>query len=71
MNNAVIYARVSSIGDRQDTTRQVDDLTKYANNNALNVVKTFEEHVSGAKGVDERPVLAECLQFCISFKRKV
>lgn len=65
MNNAVIYARVSSIGDRQDTTRQVDDLTKYANNNALNVVKTFEEHVSGAKGVDERPVLAECLQFCI------
>lgn len=65
MNNAVIYARVSSIGDRQDTTRQVDDLTKYANGNALNVVKTFEEHVSGAKGVDERPVLAECLQFCI------
>lgn len=65
MNNAVIYARVSSIGDRQDTTRQVDDLTKYAKGNALNVVKTFEEHVSGAKGVDERPVLAECLQFCI------
>ena len=65
MNNAVIYARVSSIGDRQDTTRQVKDLTTYANNNALNVVKTFEEHVSGAKGVDERPVLAECLQFCI------
>jgi DNA invertase Pin-like site-specific DNA recombinase len=65
MNNAVIYARVSSIGDRQDTTRQVKDLTKYAKGNALNVVKTFEEHVSGAKGVDERPVLAECLQFCI------
>jgi DNA invertase Pin-like site-specific DNA recombinase len=65
MNNAVIYARVSSIGDRQDTTRQVDNLTTYAHNNALNVVKTFEEHVSGAKGVDERPVLAECLQFCI------
>lgn len=65
MNNAVIYARVSSIGDRQDTTRQVKDLTKYAKGNALNVVKTFEEHVSGAKGVDERPILSECLQFCI------
>lgn len=65
MNNAVIYARVSSIGDRQDTTRQVKDLTTYANNNALNVVKTFEEHVSGAKGVKERPVLAECLRFCV------
>lgn len=65
MNNAVIYARVSSVGDRQDTTRQVNDLTKYAHTNALNVVRIFEEHVSGAKGVDERPVLAECLQFCI------
>ena len=41
------------------------DRTQHANNNALNVVKTFEEHVSGAKGVKERPVLAECLQFCI------
>lgn len=65
MNNAVIYARVSSTTDRQDTTRQVKDLTTYANNNALNVVKTFEEHVSGAKGVKERPVLAECLRFCV------
>ena len=27
---AVIYARVSSAGDRQSTTRQVADLTKYA-----------------------------------------
>lgn len=64
MNNAVIFARVSSIGDRQDTTRQVDDLTIYANNNALNVVKTFEEHISGAKTIEERQVLQDCLAFC-------
>ena len=29
-NKAVIYARVSSIGDRQSTDRQVKDLTDYA-----------------------------------------
>ena len=32
---AVIYARVSSTGDRQDTARQVEDLTAYARNNGL------------------------------------
>lgn len=66
MNNAVIYARVSSTTDRQSTTRQVDDLTDYAKGNALNVVKTFEEHISGAKRNGERPVLIECLDFCFS-----
>ena len=29
-NKAVIYARVSSVGERQDTARQVADLTAYA-----------------------------------------
>lgn len=29
MNTAVIYARVSSTGDRQTTERQVTDLKKY------------------------------------------
>jgi len=27
---AVIYARVSSANDRQDTTRQIEDLKRYA-----------------------------------------
>lgn len=62
---AVIYARVSSIGDRQNTDRQVMDLKAYADNNRLDVLQTFEEHISGAKKNAERPVLCECLDFCV------
>ena len=48
MTTAVIYARVSSIGERQNTIRQVADLTQYATNNGMSVTKIFEEHISGA-----------------------
>lgn len=34
---AVIYARVSSTGDRQSTERQVMDLTDYADINGLTI----------------------------------
>lgn len=64
MKSAVIYSRVSSLGDRQSTERQVRDLTEYANRNEVKIVKVFEEHISGAKRNDERPVLKECLQLC-------
>ena len=64
----VIYARVSSTGDRQSTERQVIDLTNYANRNAMIICKTFEEHISGAKKNHERPVLQECLTFCVEEK---
>ena len=63
---AVIYARVSSVGDRQDTTRQIRDLEKYALDNSIDIVKTFEEHISGAKKTKDRPVLTECLDYCIN-----
>ena len=66
--NAVIYARVSSQGDRQSTERQVVDLQKYADNNNINIVKVFEEHISGAKRNEERPVLCECLNYCVENK---
>lgn len=66
MMKSVIYARVSSVGDRQSTTRQVEDLTTYSNNNCYELVKTFEEHISGAKKNKDRVVLNECLDFCIS-----
>jgi DNA invertase Pin-like site-specific DNA recombinase len=61
---AVIYARVSSVGDRQSTNRQVADLTDYAIYKGMEVVKVFEEHISGAKKNDERPVLCSAMQFC-------
>lgn len=68
MATAVIYARVSSVGDRQNTSRQVEDLMKYAEVNGCEVVKTFEEHISGATRNEERAVLCECLNFCINNK---
>ena len=63
---AVIYARVSSVGDRQDTSRQIRDLEILAKEKSLKVVKSYEEHISGAKKTQERPILTECLQYCIS-----
>ena len=61
---AVIYARVSSVSDRQDTSRQIEDLRKYANLRDIEVVATFEVHISGAKKNEERQVLTECLEYC-------
>lgn len=63
---SVIYARVSSMGDRQSTKRQVADLTTYSNNNGFQLKKIFEEHISGAKKNKDRVVLNECLEYCIS-----
>ena len=68
MKTSVIYARVSSVGDRQSTTRQVDDLKRYAQVNGYEVVNTYEEHISGATRNEERAVLCECLNFCITNK---
>ncbi len=65
MKKAVIYARVSSTGDRQDTARQIKDLEKYARSQNVEIVKIYEEHVSGAKRIEERQVLTECLEYCI------
>ena len=60
----VIYARVSSIGDRQSTERQVKDLSDYATYKGIEVRKVFEEHISGAKRNEDRPVLCEAIEFC-------
>ena len=61
---AVIYARVSSQTDRQDTARQVADLTRFALSQEMEIVKTFEEHISGAKKLEEREILTQCLDYC-------
>lgn len=58
-NRAVIYARVSSTGDRQNTDRQIVDLQSYAERAGLEIVEIYQEKASGAK--DDRPVLAECI----------
>lgn len=63
---AVIYSRVSSQGDRQDTARQVRDLELLAKQRNLSVAKIYEEHISGAKKTQERPILRECLEYCFT-----
>ena len=68
---AVIYARVSSQNDRQDTKRQVQDLKRYAESQNLKILKVYEEHISGAKKIEERQVLSECLEYCTSHSVKI
>lgn len=61
---AIIYARVSSTTDRQNTERQISDLTKYAEYKGMEIVNVFEEKVSGAKKNNERPIFVEALNYC-------
>lgn len=63
---AVIYSRVSSTTDRQNTERQVADLTSYAQYKGYEIAQIYEERISGAKKNNERPVLVEALEFCKS-----
>lgn len=61
---AIIYARVSSTTDRQNTERQISDLTKYAEYKGMEIVNVFEEKASGAKKNNERPIFVEALNYC-------
>lgn len=65
---AVIFSRVSSQNDRQNTERQVADLMGYAKVNNIDVVQVFEEKISGAKKNAERAVLQNCIDFVKSEK---
>lgn len=65
---AVIFARVSSVTDRQSTERQVVDLSNYAEKNDFQVVNVFEEKISGGKRNEEREILLECVDYCIDNK---
>ena len=64
MENAVIYARVSTQG--QDYDRQVDELRAYAQRNGYQIVAEFTEKISGAKKVDERNAMSEMLDYVTS-----
>ena len=67
ITKAVIYARVSSAGSleyRQNTDRQVQDLKEYAGYKGYELVEVFNEHISGAKKNNERPILVEAIDKC-------
>ena len=61
---AIIYARVSSLGDRQNTERQISDLKQYAAYQNLEISRIFEEKISGAKKNSERPILLQAIDYC-------
>lgn len=58
---AVIYARVSSSGDRQSTDRQVADLRAFAKREGFEVLEVFSENCSGAR--EDRPELLRCVDY--------
>ncbi len=58
--NCYIYARVSSVNDRQSTERQVKSLTDYANANGYCIMGIYEEHISGA--AQNKKELTDCLE---------
>lgn len=61
MKNVVIYSRVSSTGDRQDTERQTNELKEYANRLKYNLCGIYEEKISGFKKNEDRPILSKML----------
>ena len=62
MTKAVIYSRVSSEGNRQDTERQTNELIEYANKMGYELVEIYEEKVSGFKKNEERPIFSRMLE---------
>ena len=64
MKTAVIYARVSSTTDRQSTTRQVNDLTSYAEFAKIRVLRVYEE-----KALRTRVAHLICFQAISWFKK--
>ena len=70
-NTAVIYARVSSIGERQSNERQIEDLKILGKQRNYIIGKIYEEKISGAKRNAERLILTECLEYCFSNNVKI
>ena len=62
MTKAVIYSRVSSEGNRQDTERQTNELKQYANKMGYELVGVYEEKVSGFKKNEDRPIFSKMLE---------
>jgi DNA invertase Pin-like site-specific DNA recombinase len=62
MINAVIYSRVSSESERQDTERQTTELKQYASRMGYNIVEVYEEKISGFKKNEQRPVFTKMLE---------
>jgi DNA invertase Pin-like site-specific DNA recombinase len=47
----------------QDNQRQIDELKEYSQKMNFDVIRVFEEKISGGKKNEERPILMEMIQF--------
>jgi DNA invertase Pin-like site-specific DNA recombinase len=47
----------------QDNQRQIEELSEYSQKMNFDVIKVFEEKISGGKKNEERPILLEMIQF--------
>lgn len=61
MKKVAIFARVST-KDKQDYTRQVNELTEYCQAQNWEIVQTITEKVSGSKKTEERPEFQKLLK---------
>ena len=57
----VIYSRVSTIS--QDYKRQTEELKEYSQKMGWQVMKAFEEKISGGKNNEDRPKLMEMINY--------
>jgi DNA invertase Pin-like site-specific DNA recombinase len=57
----IIFSRVST--SIQDNQRQIDELSEYSQKMNFDVIKVFEEKISGGKKNEERPILLDMIQF--------
>lgn len=62
MTKVVIYSRVSSECNRQDTQRQTTELIEYAKKMGYELVEVYEEKVSGYKKNEDRPIFSKMLE---------
>ena len=60
--DAVAYVRVST--DEQNPQGQLQVLQQYANERGYNIVKVFEENISGSVPPLKRKVFREMIEFC-------
>ena len=61
MKKVVILARVST--QNQEFERQINELSEYAANHKLEIVKVFSNKISGAKKNEDRPEILEMIEY--------
>jgi DNA invertase Pin-like site-specific DNA recombinase len=68
LTDCVIYVRVST--DKQDYTRQNEDLKDFAKRNDYNIINVFEDKLSGFKSESEREGLKNLKSYVIDHSIK-